>query len=113
MKRLISKLDTRVAFGVSTGEDDGYGGQETSWVAEFEAFADIQFEHGAEAVLSDALTGVQRFKVRLHSSANTRKLTARYQMRTATGESVFNIRSVDAISDRRWVWLKVESGVAV
>jgi len=62
---------------------------------------------------SGALSVAATYKVRLHSSAQARALTGQDRMVDAETAQVFNIREIDAVSDRAHVWLVVQGGVAV
>lgn len=106
-------LRERVAFDAEQTTPDGSGGQVRSWVESFSCAAEIRYERGREAVEAGGLTGTASFKVRVRSSSQSRALTTEHRMRDLRRELVFNIREVDAITDRASVWLLVESGVAV
>lgn len=107
------RLNERVAFDTEQATPDGYGGEDRAWVEAFSCAAEIRYQRGKEAVDAGGLTGSASFKVRVRSSIQTRALTVDHRMRDARRGVAYNIREVDAITDRAWVWLSVESGVAV
>lgn len=107
------KLRERVAFDAEQRIPDGSGGQKVEWVEAFSCAAEIRYERGKEAVQAGGLTGTASFKVKVRSSSKTRALTTDHRMRDVRRGLAFNLREVDAISDRAWVWLVAESGVAI
>lgn len=115
----------RVAFDLQSATDDGYGGQVLTWQSQFTTRAMFRYQRGGEQVEASRLVGQTLFKVRLRRSSQTIALTADHRMRDLRGGlpdgegtdalpgARYNIREVDAKSDPRWVWIIVESGVAV
>ena len=53
------------------------------------------------------------YKVKVRSSTKSRSITTDYRMRDVRRGTEYQIREVDPITDRAWVYLVVESGVAV
>jgi SPP1 family predicted phage head-tail adaptor len=106
-------LRERVAFDAEQTAPDGSGGQVRSWVEAFTCAAEIRYERGKEAVEAGGLTGTASFKVRVRSNTQSRALTTEHRMRDVRRGLAFNVREVDAITDRASVWLVVESGVAI
>lgn len=102
-----------VAFDSPTGSGDVYGGAVGGWTAQFTDRADFFYERGREADQAGHVTGTASFKVKLRSHAASRAITTEYRMRDTRRSVSYNVREVDAISDRHWVWLRVESGVAI
>lgn len=113
MKALVTRKIESVAFDLPTAAQDVYGGQENGWTEQFIDRAEFRYERGKEAEMAGALTGTASFKVKLHASAAARAVTTRYRMRDLRRSIVYNVREVDATSDRRHVWIVVESGVAL
>lgn len=103
----------RVAFDVEQRIPDGSGGQKVEWVEAFLCAAEFRYERGREAVQAGGLTGTATFKVKVRSSIQSRALTTDHRMRDVRRGLAFNIREVDAITDRDWIWLVAQSGVAV
>lgn len=114
-------LQGKVAFDPPLVSPDAHGGVETGWdtANSVERHVEFIYQRGSEAVEAARLAGQAVYKIRVRSSAETRAITTAWRMRDlrrddAHGADVaYNIREVDAISDRRWVWIVVESGVAV
>lgn len=102
-----------VAFDVKVQTPDGSGGRDSTWSEQFQAAAEFRYQRGVEAVEAGAVTGSASFKVRVRSSEASRALTTAYRMRDVRRDLAFNIREVDAITDRDWIWLVAEAGVAV
>jgi head-tail adaptor len=107
------KLNERVAFDGETKVPDGSGGFDVSFGEVFTAWASLEYDRGKEAVDAGGLTGTAVFRVKLRSSAASRAITTDYVMRDVRRGVKYNIREIDAITDRAWIWLRVESGVAV
>lgn len=106
-------LREKVAFDVKVQSPDGSGGRTSSWSEVFIDAAEFRYERGVEAVEAGAVTGSASFKIRVRSSEATRSLNTGYRMRDVRRNIAFNIRECDAITDRDWVWLVAETGVAI
>ena len=102
-----------VAFDAPTVVTDDYGGAEDGWTEQFTTRAMFRYQKGAEAERAGRATGTTSFKVVMQSSAATRALTTEYRMRDTRRSVAYNIREIDAVSDRGRVWIVAESGVAV
>ncbi|WP_392338856.1 phage head closure protein [Loktanella salsilacus] len=107
------KLNERVAFATENSQPDGYGGQDRIWDEAAPVWAEFRYAKGREAVQAGGLTGTASFKVRLRASLAAKAITVQHRMRDVRRDVVYNIREVDAITDRAFVWIVVESGVAV
>ena len=122
----ISGLRHAVAFDrPDQGSSDGIGGYDRVWTEIRSCRAEIIYMRGSEAVEAARLQGRSVFKVKIRKLGTARDITPDFRMRTVHeglpgGEGAsdpapgtrYNVREVDAISDRRWVYLVVESGVA-
>lgn len=112
-KPVAQELRHRAHFDVRGA--DRYG---TPGVGEFAAVfscrAAFRPAGGSEAVIAARLEGRQVLHVYVRSSEQTRKITTDWRMRsTSRGvETVYSIDAVDTFTDRQWVYLQVESGVA-
>lgn len=106
-------LREAVGFDAKVTVPDGYGGEDVTWTEAFTARAEFRYERGREAVQAGGLTGTAVFKVRIGSHAAARALTVAHRMRDTRRGVAYNIREVDAVTDRANVWLIVESGVAM
>lgn len=102
-----------VAFDTPRYQPDGAGGEDRIWVEQFRARARISYARGSEAIEAARLQGRAVYKVRLRGSTESRAVTTDWAMRDLRGGAVFNIREVDGLTDRRWVYLVVETGVAI
>jgi len=63
-------------------------------------------------LISARLEGRNIFGVYIRSSVNARLITTGYQMRDIRRGTAYAIRAVDSITDRAFIYLTVESGVA-
>ena len=108
-------LIERVAFDRPTETPDGFGGSETDWTSlpdSYETRGQFIYQRGSEAIEAARLAGRSIYKVRIRSSAGARGITAAWRMRDLRRGTIYNIREIDTITDRQWVYLTVESGVA-
>lgn len=108
-----ARLFEAVALEDFTEVRDQYGGVTQDWATAFEAHAEFIYNRGSEAVQAGALTGTATFKVKLRSSIQSRAITTKQRLRDIRRGMRYQIREVDGITDRRWIYLVVESGVAV
>lgn len=106
-------LRERVAFDAPTQTPDGRGGQTRGWTETYDGAAEFRYERGREAMQAGAVTGSASFKIKVRSCEATRALTTAHRMRDVRRGLAFNVREVDAITDRAFVWVVVEAGVAV
>lgn len=104
-------LRHRVMFGKRAAVDDGYGNPIGGFAAEFSCRAAFRHRGGSEAVMAARLEGRQILGVYVRSTENTRRITSDWRMQDERGTE-YAIDVVDSITDRRWVYLTVESGSA-
>lgn len=108
---IAQELRHRVTFGKRTEVDDGYGNTIGGFAAVFSCRAALRHRGGSEAVMAARLEGRQILGVYVRSSENTRRITSDWRMQDDRGTE-YAIDVVDSITDRRWVYLTVESGSA-
>lgn len=106
-------LDEAVAFDSPTTVEDDFGGTEQGWAQDYSCNADVKYDRGNEPVEAGRLTGTAVFKVRIRQSEVARGITTDWRMRDTRRDVAYNIREVDAVTDRQWIWLRVEGGVAI
>lgn len=109
MKSIV--LAERVAFDAPVQSDDGSGGIEVGWSEVYACRAEFIYSRGSEAVDQARLQGRAFYKVRIRSGAAAKGITTDHRMRDVRRSVTYNIREVDAISDRAWVYIVAESGV--
>lgn len=100
----------RVAFDAPTEEPDGTGGVEVGWDTEnaVETRARFIYHRGDEAVSAARLQGRSIYKLKVRSSAAMRAVTTNWRMRDLRLTQAYNVREIDPLTDRRWVYLVVE-----
>ena len=113
----------RVAFDAPISSPDGRGGVETAWEEQFERFVEVIYQRGSEGIEGARLSGRSSYKIRLRQSASARQITTDWRLRDlkrtmpdgngGTKPVEYNLREVDAITDRQYIWLVAESGVAI
>lgn len=123
MARGAGDLRERVAFDAPSGGLDAFGGQNVGWTEHHVCWAQIIYAKGDETVQSARQAGRKAFKVVVRSTPETRAVTEDYRMRDilrglpsgVSGDPLpgdrWNITEVDAITDRRWVFIVVEGPV--
>ena len=82
------------------------------WTERHACRAQFIYARGSEVVEAARLQGRPIFKVRIRQCAAARSITTGWQMRDTRRGVKYSIREVDAITDRRWVYLVVEGGKA-
>ncbi|MFQ6550499.1 head-tail adaptor protein [Aestuariibius sp. 2305UL40-4] len=107
------RLIVPVAFDAGVKVPDGYGGDEVSWQEAFRTRAEFRYESGRESVDGGGLTGTAVFKVRIRTQVSAEGLTMDHRMRDLIRGIAFNIREIDRVTDRLFIWLVVEKGVAL
>ncbi|MDQ0558312.1 head-tail adaptor [Rhizobium mesoamericanum] len=111
-KPTSGELQHRVAFDERTTIDDGLGNSEGVFSERFKAWAAFRSRGGSEAVVAARLEGRNLLGVYVRSTAETAQIKADWRMRDVrTGDS-YAVRIVDAVSDRYWVYLEAQTGVA-
>tara|TARA_R110002049_G_scaffold23545_10_gene83651 strand:- start:39849 stop:40196 length:348 start_codon:yes stop_codon:yes gene_type:complete len=109
-------LTQSVCFDAPVAAPDGRGGIETTWGTDDDAYkcrAEFIYSRGSEAVDAARLQGRAIYKVKIRSSAAARAITPDWRMRDRRRNATYNIREVDAITDRAWIYIVVEGGVSV
>lgn len=116
-------LTSRLAFDSQAGVDDGLGGKTVAWSEQFQRSAKIIYQSGNEAVQAARLAGRSIYKVKLRNDSGTRQISTNWRARDVrhglpsgvSGDVLpgarYNIKEVDALTDRTWVWLVIEGDV--
>ena len=105
-------LRHRVAFERREKISDGAGNTQGQFVEQFQRRAAFLYAGGGESVMAARLEGRGVLKVRVRACAQTRLVTQDWQMRDARAGVAYAIREVDGVTDRQWVYLVVERGIA-
>jgi head-tail adaptor len=112
IKPTAGELQHRVAFDERTTVDDGLGNTEGAFAERFKAWAAFRPRGGSEAVVAARLEGRNLLGVYLRSTAETKQIKSDWRMRDVRTGDVYAVRIVDAVSDRYWVYLEAQTGVA-
>lgn len=113
MAKSPSFLRERVAFDQPAYVPDGSGGQDRTWIEQFDCRAQFIYARGSEAIDAARLQGRAIYKVKVRSSNAGRQITADWRMRDTRRGTAYNVREVDAITDPSWIYVVVEAGVAI
>jgi len=106
-------LNESVAFDAPTSVPDGSGGFSDGWAEQYTCRAEFIYQRGSEAIAASRLQGRSVYKLRIRQGASARTIVADWRMRDVRRSITYNVRDVDAISNRAFVYLTVEGGVAV
>lgn len=107
-----SKLIEAVAFDMPAGTPGPGGVTSPGWEERHACRAQFIYSRGSEVVEAARLEGRPIFKIRIRSCAAARSVTTDWRMRDTRRGTEYAIREVDAITDRRWVYVVVEGGKA-
>lgn len=105
-------LNRRVTILKAKSTLDAYGAEVVEWSSFLVCYAEFVHMRGTETVDAARLQGREIFKVKLRRSAKSAEISTEDRLRDERVDQLFQIRSVDAISNQRWIFLVVESGVA-
>ncbi len=93
-------------------QEDGLGNAEGDWKVQFSARAGYIHLRGGEAVQAARLENRHPQVIRVRASDRTRQITADWRVRDERTGDEFAIHDVTQTTDRRWVDLLCERGVA-
>jgi len=123
--RGAGQLFERVAFDRRITEPDGYGNEQQRFVEQFQRRAGFTFLRGGETVVASRLEGRQPILVRVRRDSQTLAISPDWQMRDVRNGSwqgdgsadvwsgpFYAVRSISETSDRQFLDVLVESGVA-
>ncbi len=105
-------LRHRVAFDKREAASDGLGNERAAFVEQFEIWACFRSRGGSEAVIAARLEGRNMLGVYVRSSLQTRQIQSDWRMRDVATNDIYAVRMVDSVTDRAWVYLEVQTGVA-
>lgn len=104
-------FDRRAAVDPDAGEPD-YGNTEANFVEQFKVSAAFRPRGGSEAVVAARLEGRNLLGVYVRSSVLTRQIESDWRMRDLRTATEYAVKIVDAVTDRRWVYMEVQTGAA-
>lgn len=106
------ELSHRVFFDERGDVEDEYGNTQSGFVERFEVWAALRPRGGSEAVVAARLEGRNVLGVYLRSTSQTRQIEADWRMRDKRTGEEYAVKIVDAVTDRSWVYLEVQTGIA-
>lgn len=110
------QMDYSVAFDAPAIVKDSHGGTENGWTPDAQAvkeWAAFRYLRGGETVQAARLSGKQPVVVTVYSNTATRGLSTAWRMRDVRTGDVYNIRAIVPTSDRQFLEITAERGVAV
>lgn len=105
-------LRYRVAFDKRADVSDGMGNTQGAWVEQFRRRAAYHHLRGGESVMAVRLAGKHSQIIAVRRETRTLEVTTDWRVRDTRTGDVFNIRDVTRETDRKWISLLVETGVA-
>ncbi len=103
----------RVAFDKRVQVDDGAGNTEGDWEEQFSCRAAYRHLRGGESIMAGRLQGKHTQVIIVRASAQTRTVSTDWRARDVRNGDVFNIRDITHETDRLWISMLCEKGVAV
>lgn len=82
------------------------------WQTQFSVRAAYRHLRGGEDVMAGRLQGRHTQVITVRASSQTRQITAGWRLIDARDGTVFNVRDVTHETDRQWISLLCERGVA-
>lgn len=113
-----NSLEHSVAFDRREDVEDDYGNTVGDWREQFGRRAAFVYAGGRETVMAARLEGRGILKCRVLSDSSTRAIEQDWRMRDVRShadqqkQTTYAIVEVDSVTDRFWVYLVVERGVA-
>lgn len=107
------KLNQRASLAVRIEQEDGAGNTVSDWVEQFDCAAEFMHLRGGEAVIAARLENRHPMVVRIRNSAAARQVTGDWRLTDVRTQKAYAIRDVTPTTDRKWVEILVEGGVAV
>ena len=111
-KPTAQELDHRIAFDAQTETDDGYGNVQGGFAERFRRWAAFRHRGGSESVIAARLEGRNILGIYVRADTLTRAITSDWRVRDIASGEVYAINIVDAVTDRQWVFIQAQSGVA-
>lgn len=102
----------RVAFDRRQDLNDGYGNFVAGWQEQFQCRAAYRHLRGGEGVMASRLEGKHTQVITVRASSQTWQITTDWRVRDVRTGEVFNIRDVTVETDRAFIGLLCERGVA-
>lgn len=93
-------------------QDDGYGNTVSDFATQFTVRASYRHLRGGETVIASRLENKHPMIITLRSSTQTRQINSDWQLVDARDNSVWAVRDVTPETDRQWISLLCERGVA-
>lgn len=106
------QLHHRLIFQKREDGDDGHGNTVAGWRDQFRRPASFDYDRGNQTVMAARLEGRSIIRAAVRKDSSTRTITTDWRCRDARDGTVYAVIDVDAVTDRDFVWLRIESGVA-
>lgn len=106
------ELEHRVAFAKRGPIDDDLGNSEGPFQDQFSLWAAFRSRGGNEAVVAARLEGRNVLGVYLRSSPQSRQIESDWRMTDKRTGEQYAVKIADAVSDRNWVYVEVQTGGA-
>lgn len=95
-----------------TEQDDGYGNTVSGLATQFTVRAAYTHLRGGEAVIASRLENKHPVVITVRASSQTRQINSDWRLVDARDSTVWAVRDVTHETDRQWISLLCERGVA-
>ena len=103
-------LNESVAFDEPVQTAGPGGVVTTEWTERYSCRAQFIYSRGSEVVEAARLDGRSTYKVRVRQCEAARRITSDWRMRDTRSGTEYAVIEVDAITDRAWIYIVVQSG---
>jgi head-tail adaptor len=90
-----------------------FGNSVSDWQEQFQCRAAFIHLRGGESVMSGRLAGKHSVVFQVRSSTNTRLITTEWRARDVRKGTQYNVRDITPSTDRMYLDILAESGVAI
>lgn len=102
----------RVDCQKRAGQDDGLGNTVSAFATQFSVRAAYRHLRGGESVMASRLENKHPIIITVRASSQTREITADWLLIDARDGTAWAVRDVTHETDRQWISLLCERGVA-
>ncbi len=106
------ELSHRISLSKRLDTDDGLGNTKGKFQEQFRLWAAFRSRGGSEAVVAARLEGRNTIGVYVRSSPQARTIDSTWRMTDVRSGESYAVKIVDSVTDRAWVYLEAQTGVA-
>lgn len=100
----------KLLFEKRTNDTDDFGDPSATYTSEFSRYCALTHLGGSEGVEAARLAGREVYRLQVRSSPAVKQVTtADWRLSTPDGAKTYNILSIDMVTSRAFVWMRVEA----